>query len=581
MASASEDNERLAFNLKEKEGALEVLSSKQQQLETKFEIATTQLEVTSTQLVQKEAELQMEAVWKRQEESCQNLQDEKKRSRIIGLHYISELQWQELHTELESVKDALQSQITSTLLEQGADGVCKAGEKRVYDNGPLGGVQRTLGTTLKQLVTLGERLEAFRKENTILTQRLESEMDMQRRLQHDLHESRSAEAKMLKEKDGASTRLELSQSLVSQYEAEIARLKKNVADLTLLIGSSNKQLCGLMEQVAHLQPFESKCKKLAMELEDAKRNLMGTEDKLLLSQEENLQLNQSHGWHKDEVEKMVVDHEKMQDELRMLKIVSHEADDLKVENEELRKQLMEGQEKFHQSLESLAVTLSKLEISRQLLSGMGDINSGDYDVSMTLPEPDAYVGGSETLTLSSGMPRSLSPSLSSNWGKPAGGGHFLTASTGRAAVVSPPLLSSIYAPGTPAAAGDGMRPLSGMSMGSKMGPDSVHYEGGSNYIPGGVHRPTAYSSRPMTGQSAMSALTDNSATSGLDPEVFKAMESKGLLQKQQNTAMNWLKLKLKITAYFSNRLREKLTAKRREEFLAVDLLASLQAASTR
>ena len=50
----------------------------------------------------------------------------------------------------------------------------------------------------RQLMSLFERGEMLKKENEVLNQRLDAEMDTQRALHQDLHEARSQEARMMR-----------------------------------------------------------------------------------------------------------------------------------------------------------------------------------------------------------------------------------------------------------------------------------------------------------------------------------------------------------------------------------------------
>lgn len=95
---------------------------------------------------------------------------------------VKERALKEAENELYSLREMLAS-VATTMHGQGADGVPRQDDKGWGVPGPLGAPQRTIMIASRQLGGLWERLEAMRKENDTLTERLAGEMVMQQKLQ--------------------------------------------------------------------------------------------------------------------------------------------------------------------------------------------------------------------------------------------------------------------------------------------------------------------------------------------------------------------------------------------------------------
>ncbi|KAG2444934.1 hypothetical protein HXX76_001670 [Chlamydomonas incerta] len=539
---------------------------------------------------------------------------------------------EELEREATTISELVKL-VARTLTMQGLEGVPNINDKSWNSAGPLGAAQRTLGLTTQQLAMLFGHSEDMGRELRAATAKLGEEKEANAKLQRELNTSKTAEAKMIRDKEILDMRVSTLETDLRAVQSDALKQRAAAVDSEARIKVQHETIMALQAQVKELPPLKKRVDALHIDLELSKKSDEEAREALGVTRSTLDKSEDTVRYYKSEVERLLAQIASLQDDIKGLRTAAARLDEEQARVRALEAEVTGLNHQLDVTAESHSETLRQLELAKFFLQGL-ESNAGKGDTPGS-PTRTAHGGlTSPTRTLPGAVAAAAAGPPSPSRSSGTSPSRFANRPTGlEPTLTGDGILPATSSPGGVAAEASGVsgggsaapsRPYSAFSrVGGPPPPGALLYTAGNAIMAGGGgtggSRPGTAGSRGSRPASALPrggrppGSRPLSAVSGggpdLDPEdsmfhtdmpqeVFEIMEARGLLDKLNTSNAKWANVKIGIMAWFSAKLRkrllevtEQLAAKdleiaqlhvsyltemrAREEFISMELLPTL------
>ncbi|GFR39671.1 hypothetical protein Agub_g142 [Astrephomene gubernaculifera] len=489
--------------------------------------------------------------------------------------------------ELEKESVALVEQVKMlgrTLALQGLEGVPGVHDKSWDSGGPLGAAQRVLALTSQQLGNLHAHGEELARQGRNLQNKLKEEKETNTKLQRDLYEARTIEARMLREKEISDMRVATLEHDLRAAQSDVLKSRASAVDSEARIKVQHETIVALQAQARELTPLKKRVEALTTDLEQTRRmeeEARATLEATRVNLEQSVEQSR---FYQREIQKLLGELEAAQAEMRGLRVQAAKLAEQEAANKELEERIEALQHQLDLTAESHTETLKQLELAKFFLQGLDHGASPNSPARSSLSTPSreriaqlmspghtqrSPHRGTRTLSQSG---RFGSPQARSFRTTGIASGHLDDASSlvsgsmptldgvgedaaarpfsaiGRAGV-APPARGRPNWGGGPGGRSFATRPSSAAALGSSS------REGLSP-----VGSPSPVASRPVSGVIGSPGVEDEDSMyrTEVPNEVMEIIESRGLANRLTKSNVKWANVKIGIMAWFSNKLRAKL-----------------------
>ncbi|KAG2495568.1 hypothetical protein HYH03_006168 [Edaphochlamys debaryana] len=504
--------------------------------------------------------------------------------------------------------------VARTLALQGMEGVPSLNDKTWDSGGPLGAAQRVLGLVTQQLAMLYGHQEDLARQLRGVQAKLLEEKEAATKLQKELYESRTAEARMIKEKEVVDMRLAALEHDLRHSQAEALKYRAAVVDTEARIKVQHETIMQLQAQIKELPPLKRRVEALHIDLEATKKAEEEGRQALDVTRK-NLEVSETHvEWYKKEVERLQGEVAELQTDVKQMRTVQAKLGEEEARAKELEEQVVGLQYQLDLTAESHSETLKQLDLAKFFLQGLESNGGAPPGSAGAGNRPSTSASSPGRPVVSPSRPSATSPT--SRYGSPgsrsrSGRVDILVIDEdeafgeGQGDDLSPGLEAvSRTSPGgataaAAAAAASGSRPASavptrpysafnrvgpgasapprsragsarsmaaaaagGLSAGASAG-SVAGGAAGVRSVHGGKSRPGSAlraGSRPGSAFSQAPPIDEEDSIYQADvpEEVLAIMRSRGLASRPSANA-KWFGIKIAIMSWFSNKLRARLT----------------------
>ncbi|KAG2448505.1 hypothetical protein HYH02_006396 [Chlamydomonas schloesseri] len=482
---------------------------------------------------------------------------------------------EELEREANTITELVKL-VARTMILQGLEGVPNVNDKSWDSPGPLGAAQRTLGLTTQQLAMLFGHSQDMGRELRAATSKLAEEKEANARLQRELNTSKTAEAKMIRDKEVLDMRVAALEADLRAVQSDALKQRAAAVDSEARIKVQHETIMALQAQVKELPPLKKRVDALHIDLETSKKSDEEAREALFITRVNLDKSEETVRYYKSEVERLLAQIAGLQEDIKGLRVAAARLDEEQARVQALEAQVTGLTHQLDVTAESHSETLRQLELAKFFLQGL-ESNAGKGDApgsptriahgGLNSPHRTGTAGGNTT---SGGGPASpsrspgTSPSRFSNrpgaadptlTGDGITGGGGADASGGGSAAPSRPY-SAFSRVGGPPPPGALVHSVGGGAGGSRPGTAGSRGSRPTSALPRGGRQ-----SRPMSAASIGGPDIDPEDSmfhTDMPREVFEIMEARGLLDKVNTSNAKWANVKIGIMAWFSGQLRKRL-----------------------